>query len=168
MRPDRWKVKRWIRQSPWQIKGLWTPVKESKSVRITPRFLSCRGEGSVLVGIILLKLLNSCEQSRDESWRNLFKVTNQESMSRIWMQICLAAKCQLVSLHPCWAAAYMEPRSKKQFRNPPFLGALKTAFSHLFYHPSTFLCFTASVLCLLACLSYPPCLDSYPLIIFPP
>lgn len=66
------------------------------------------------------------------------------------MQICLAAKPQLISLHPCWAAV------STQSRKPSFAWALGIAFSHPFNPPPSFLCFPGRVLCLLVCLFISP------------
>ena len=63
------------------------------------------------------------------------------------MQICLAAKPLLVSLHSRWAVVYMQSSSEKACRQPPFLGSWNSnlTFSHLFYPPPSLLCFTARV-----------------------
>lgn len=44
MRPDWLKVKSLVKQCPWQMKGLWTPEKESKRWASGPGFLCCQGK----------------------------------------------------------------------------------------------------------------------------
>ena len=147
---------RWVELMSSEMKGLWTPAKESKSMRTMPWVSLQSGEGSVLIGLISLKIspwLWAVKRWELKKFTQSHKPGISEQDLHVNLQGC---NPHLIPLHPCWVAAHVEPSSEKLFRNPPFEGALRMACSHLVYPPH-FPCFAAGILHLLVCFFVPLC-----------